>query len=75
MMRIGILEVIIVLGMLALVGAVFVAVIAIVTRQTGGAARNNPNLLPCPDCGQPISARAAVCPHCGGPSKACKLRL
>ena len=38
MMRIGILEVIIVLGVLALVGAVFVAVIAIVTRQTGGAA-------------------------------------
>ena len=27
----------------------------------------NPNLVPCPDCFQPISKRAQVCPHCGAP--------
>lgn len=69
MIGIGLLEVIIVLGLLSLFAAVFVAIIAIVTRQAGASARNNPHLVPCPDCGQPISVRAAVCPHCGGPIK------
>ena len=27
----------------------------------------NPNLIPCPDCFQPISRRAVTCPHCGAP--------
>lgn len=27
----------------------------------------NPNLVPCPDCFQPISRRAQICPHCGAP--------
>ena len=27
----------------------------------------NPNLVPCPDCFEPVSKRAAVCPHCGAP--------
>lgn len=25
----------------------------------------NPNLIPCPDCFEPVSKRAQVCPHCG----------
>ena len=25
----------------------------------------NPRLMPCPDCFQPISKRATTCPHCG----------
>ena len=27
----------------------------------------NPNLVPCPDCFQPISRRATICPPCGAP--------
>ena len=27
----------------------------------------NPNLTACPDCFQPVSRRAQVCPHCGAP--------
>ena len=30
---------------------------------------SNPNLIPCPDCFEKISKRAAVCPHCGAPLK------
>jgi hypothetical protein len=28
----------------------------------------NEHLVPCSDCGQPISRRATVCPSCGGPN-------
>lgn len=27
----------------------------------------NPNLIPCPDCFEPVSRRASACPHCGAP--------
>lgn len=30
-------------------------------------------LQPCPDCGQPISQRAATCPSCGAPSVSAEL--
>ncbi len=26
-----------------------------------------PNLMPCPDCYQPVSRLAVSCPHCGRP--------
>ena len=28
----------------------------------------SPALLPCPDCGGPVSMRARSCPHCGRPA-------
>lgn len=69
-MGIGIIELIIILGVLGLVGALVVGfVLLLATRRPSGVAANNPNLRPCPDCGQPISIRAAACPHCGGPGK------
>ncbi len=27
----------------------------------------NPNLVPCPDCGRHVSRRAKACPNCGRP--------
>jgi hypothetical protein len=69
-MGIGILELIIVLGVLGLAGALVVGLVLLfATRRPSGLAVNNPNLRPCPDCGQLISVRAAACPHCGGPVK------
>jgi hypothetical protein len=46
-------------------GAVAVAVILLASRQLA----SNPNLLPCPDCGQRVSPLAVTCPRCGRPLK------
>ncbi len=64
------ISVFMILGVVCLVGA-FVAglVLLLATRRPSGLSVTNPNLRSCPDCGQFISVRAAVCPHCGGPVK------
>ena len=69
-MAVGILELIIILGILAagVVGVVLVVVLG--TRRSGISREDNANLRPCPDCGQFISIRATTCPQCGGPVKA-----
>ena len=56
---------------LLLIGGL-VAVVALVVylaRRPATGYSKNPNLRPCPDCGQFVSVRAATCPHCGGPVK------
>jgi hypothetical protein len=53
---------------LAIAAAVTVVVVA-ATRSATGGQTNNPNLRPCPDCGQYVSVRAITCPHCGAPVK------
>jgi hypothetical protein len=69
-MGIGIIELVIILAVLGLIGAIVAGlVLSLATRRPGGLSGNNPNLRPCPDCGHFISVRAAACPHCGGPVK------
>lgn len=65
----GILEILIILGILGAVAVGVILVIVSATRRTGGAPSDNPNLRPCPDCGRSVSIRATTCPHCGGPVK------
>ena len=60
----------VILGVLCVVGAIVVGLVLLfATRRPSGLSVNNPNLRPCPDCGRPISIRAAACPQCGGPVK------
>ena len=62
-------------SMLLIAIGVFVTILGllaaatIITSRNRPDGRDNPNLLPCRDCGQYISTRAATCPHCGGPNK------
>ncbi len=69
-MVVGILELIVIAGILgaAVVGVVLVVVLG--TRRCGTSGADNPNLRQCPDCGRYISVRATTCPQCGGPVKA-----
>lgn len=69
-MAVGILELIIILGILGAGVVGVVLVVALCTRRSGISGADNPNLRPCPDCGQYISIRANTCPQCGGPVKA-----
>ena len=55
------------LSAFVVVPAVVVVVIALSSRGKGPA--NNPNLAPCPDCGNFVSLRAISCPMCGCPLK------
>jgi len=64
----GILELIILGGLVAGVVAVVVVVVS-TTRRSDASQSGNPNLRPCPDCGHFISVRATTCPQCGGPVK------
>ena len=67
MFGLGIFELLI-LGMVCagpLVVAVIVVVVVLAKKQ-GGAADNA--LVPCPDCGRPISPLAESCPQCGRPT-------
>lgn len=66
MFMLGPLELIIVLGMVAVLVTIVVIVIA-TTRRVNPPSSGNANLAPCPDCGRMISLRATTCPHCGGP--------
>jgi|GEM_PF-2276879 len=64
----GILELVIILGILGLLAASVVSVIVIVvvaSKRQGGSAK--PNLYPCPDCGRYVSRLAVSCPNCGRP--------
>ncbi len=53
----------IIIGVVLAVGAVFLVGL----RRTGQHMAGNPNLIPCPDCGQHVSRRAPNCPKCGRP--------
>jgi len=53
------------LGALAVI--VVVVVVVVLTTRKGSA---NPNLYPCPACGQTVSLDAESCPHCGHPLQA-----
>ncbi len=62
----GFAEMIIICVILA--GMVAAGVIFLVgLRRTGQHVAGNPNLTPCPDCGQRVSRRAPNCPKCGRP--------
>ena len=68
MVGIGLWELVIILGVLALLvgGVVVVIVVALTTaKRQGGSV--NPDLFPCPDCGRHVSRLAASCPNCGRP--------
>jgi hypothetical protein len=65
----GILEILIILGILGAIAVGVVLLVAAVVRRPGGGEPGNPNLRPCPDCGRLISVRATMCPHCGAPVK------
>ena len=65
----GILEILIILGILGAIVVGVVLLLVTVGRRPGGVDTGNPNLRPCPDCGRLISVRATMCPHCGAPVK------
>jgi len=66
----GILELLIIVGVVgAGVAGVILVVVMATRRSTASVAAGNPNLRPCPDCGQYISIRAVTCPQCGAPMK------
>jgi predicted amidophosphoribosyltransferase len=68
MMGIGLLELLIVLGVLGLlVCGVVAVVVVVVTTSKRRSSPANPNLLPCPDCGRHVSRLAKSCPNCGRP--------
>ena len=50
------------LGVLAVI-IVVVVVVVLTTRKSSA----NPNLYPCPACGQTVSLDVESCPHCGHP--------
>jgi len=39
----------------------------VVLRSQKNPAASNPNLAPCPDCGNCVSHQAPACPKCGRP--------
>ena len=69
MMGIGMLELIIILAVLGAIAGGVALIVFAVARSAGSQQPRGPNLQPCPDCGRPVSVRAAKCPHCGGPVK------
>ena len=63
MFGLGPMEVLI-LGVICLLptaGAI-IAVVVLLARRA-----STSNLIPCPDCGRPLSPQAPSCPHCGRP--------
>jgi hypothetical protein len=65
--------IVVILLCLLVVGGVVAAiafVVYLLSRKPTPRHSDNPNLQPCPDCGQFISVRAVTCPFCGGPVKA-----
>ncbi len=64
----GPLELLIIAAILLVIGGVIVAVVVIplvVSKKGGSGAAGNPNLFPCPDCGNWVSRQAPNCPKCG----------
>lgn len=68
MIGIGLWELVVILGLLALlVGGVVVVIVVVLTTSKRPVDSANPNLFPCPDCGRHVSRLAASCPNCGRP--------
>ncbi|MEE9602904.1 MAG: hypothetical protein V3V75_06340 [Thermoguttaceae bacterium] len=61
----GPLEIIIVLFIVAIPVAVGVGVFVLVKLL--GSKGGGEDLVPCPDCGRPVSRSAVSCPQCGRP--------
>jgi hypothetical protein len=62
----GILELLIIAAIVLLPILIIVVVVLVVTNSQHRDAKN-PNLRPCPDCGNYVSVRAPSCPRCGCP--------
>ena len=69
-MLLGVLELLIILGVLGVVVGGVVLAVVLGTQRSKTSSSGNPNLRPCPDCGRYISIRATTCPQCGAPVKA-----
>ena len=52
---------------LAVLAVPIVIAVIVVVLASPRARSPGPNLVPCPDCQQPVSRLAATCPHCGRP--------
>jgi hypothetical protein len=63
--------VIIALTLLILISPAVIAVVVMlaVSRSSASSMPANPNLTPCPDCGNRVSRQATACPRCGRPLK------
>lgn len=55
--------------LMMLVGVLLAALVLVlfVSRSRKDPAARNPNLAPCPDCGNYVSHQAPACPKCGRP--------
>ena len=53
-----------VLGVMCLLptAAAVIGLVLLLARRTAAS-----SLVPCPDCGRPLSPQAPSCPHCGRP--------
>ena len=53
--------------LLVIVGVIAAAVVIplVVSKRNRSDAAGNPNLFPCPDCGNWVSREAPGCPQCG----------
>jgi hypothetical protein len=58
------------MGFLLIVIPAAIVTVVVATRRGKTESRpDNPNLLPCPDCGRFVSPLAVACPQCGRPLK------
>ncbi len=53
------------LGILSV--AILVAILLLLSRKARSNLAQNPNLMPCADCGRYVSRVAPNCPQCGRP--------
>jgi hypothetical protein len=65
MYALGPVELLVVAGICFLLFLAPIALLIAILLMKRRSAASNPNLQPCPDCGQMISIHAASCPHCG----------
>ena len=64
-MFLGPIEIVII----ALILGFIVAVVLLISFAVRQKPTFNPNLTPCPDCGNQVSLNAENCPKCGNPLK------
>ena len=57
----------IILGVVVFVPVAAVVALVVALYSSRKSLKDNPNLRPCPDCGQSVSLRATACPKCGCP--------
>lgn len=62
----GIFELMII-GFILLIPIVIIVVVVLLVNNRQRTDAANPNLRPCPDCGNYVSVRAPSCPRCGCP--------